>query len=212
MEKIALSVVTIVTMSSLAFAGGDMKDVTPVVEPVVAIPVVEEERPFYVGLGLSAVSTRNSNTSLNFFSAEREQDRTGDILLMAGYEFNPYVAVEGRYMTSVVDEDVLTRDSWGIYVKPQYPVNEEFTLYALLGYGGLTVDGKGSALIPRNRSDVDDNGFQWGLGGSYAVTENVAIFADYVSIATDMDADIFWNSLLAEVDSDAFTVGVNYNF
>ena len=205
MKKITLSVVTIVTMSSLTFAGGD---ITPVVVPV----GIDEVRPFYVGIGLSAVSTRDSHTSLNFFSDKSRQDRTGDITIMAGYEFNPYVAVEGRYMTSVFDEDVLTRDSWGIYVKPQYPVNDEFSIYALLGYGGMTVDGKGSSLIPRNRSNVDDTGFQWGLGVSYEVMEDITIFADYVNIANDMGADIFWGSLLSDVDSDALTVGVTYNF
>ena len=206
MKRIVLSVAV---MSSLAFAGGGFKDVEPAVEPVIAV-VVEEVSPFYVGLGLSAVSTRDG--SLDIFSETGGQDRTGDILLMAGYEFNQYIAVEGRYMTSVFDEDVLTRDSWGIYAKPTYPVNDAFSVYALLGYGGLTVDGKGSALIPANRSDVDDSGFQWGLGGSYAATENISIFADYVSIATDMDADIFMGSLLKEVSSDAFTLGVTYNF
>jgi len=196
-------------MINLALAGGGFKDVEPAVEPVVPV-VVEEVSPLYVGLGLSVVSTRDG--SLDIFSVKDEQDRTGDILVMAGYEFNQYVAVEGRYMTSIFDEDVFTRDSWGIYVKPQYPVNKEFSVYALLGYGGLTVDGKGSALIPVNRSDVDDSGFQWGLGGSYAVTENVSIFADYISIAKDMDADIFLGSLLKDVSSDAFTLGATYNF
>ena len=209
MKRIVLSVAVI---SSLAFAGGGFKDVEPAVEPVVAVPIiVEEVSPFYVGLGLSAVSTRDGD--LSFFDAEAGQDRTGDILLMAGYEFNPYVAVEGRYMTSVFDEDVLTRDSWGIYVKPQYPVNEEFTLYALLGYGGLTVESKNNNdPRPIFRNDVDDTGFQWGLGGSYDMTENIAIFVDYVSIATDMDADVFFGILGEEVSSDAFTLGATYNF
>ena len=200
MKKIILSTVVI---SSLAFAGGDIVPVVPAV-------MVDEVSPFYVGLGIAAVSTRDG--SLDLFSIKDGQDRTGDILVMAGYEFNPYIAIEGRYMTSVFDEDRITRDSWGIYAKPTYPVNEEFSLYALLGYGGLTVDGKGSALITRNLSDVDETGFQWGLGGSYAATENISIFADYVSIAKDMDANILMGSLINKVSSDAFTLGVTYNF
>ncbi len=65
---------------------------------------------------------------------------------------------------------------------------------------------------PIFRNDVDDTGFQWGLGGSYDMTENVAIFVDYVSIATDMDADVFFGILGEEVSSDAFTLGATYNF
>ena len=61
--------------------------------------------------------------------------------------------------------------------------------------------------------DVDDTGFQWGLGASYGVAEDFAIFVDYVSIASDMDADAwFVRPTDVEVDADAITVGVTYNF
>lgn len=208
MKKVILSVVAIVTMNSFGFAGGDFETV----EPMSAVSVVEEVSPFYVGLGLSNVSTRNSRVSLGFFEDKALQEETGDILLMAGYEFNPYIAVEGRYMTSAFGEDVLTRDSWGVYVKPQYPVNDEFSVYALLGYGGMTVDGKGSTLLPLNRSDVDENGFQWGLGVSYDLNSHFAIFFDYVNVAKDMDVDILMGSPFAKVDSDALSMGVTYHF
>ncbi len=200
MKKIALSVVTIVTMSSLAFAGGD---IAPVVAPV----VIDEVSPFYMGLGLSAVSTRNSRTSLDFFSDKNGQDRTGDVSAMVGYDFNPYIALEGRYMTSIFEEDFLNRSSWGIYAKPQYPVTEEFSVYALLGYGGMRANGKGRALV-----HVNETGFQWGLGVSYAVSDHADVFFDYVNIANDMDTDVFLGSPFAEVDSDALTLGVSYNF
>ena len=95
----------------------------------------------------------------------------------------------------------------GDLCKPQYPLTGEFSLYALLGYGGLNVEGKGLSL-----TDVSDTGFQWGLGASYEVLENIAVFADYVSIAKDMDADIFLGSPIRDVSSDAFTLGATYNF
>ena len=72
----------------------------------------------------------------------------------------------------------------------------------------MTVDGGGIANI-----DVDDTGFQWGLGASYGVAEDIAIFVDYVSIANDMDADAwFTRPTTAEVSVDAVTVGLTYNF
>jgi opacity protein-like surface antigen len=200
MKKIICAVAA---LTSLGFAGGNMKEVEPAVEPVVEI-VEEEKSGFYAGLGISAVSTRDG--SLNIFDEEDGQDRTGNLLFMAGYEFNPYVAVEGRYSTYIVEEDFLNSDIWGIYVKPQYPVNDDFTLYVLLGFGGMTADGVNGANV-----DVDDTGFQWGLGVNYAVMENVSVFADYVNIAADMDADAFYTSA-TEVNADAFTLGVKYNF
>lgn len=200
MKKIALSVVTAVTISSLAFAGGD---VAPVVAPV----VIDEVRPFYIGLGLSAVSTRDSRTSLKFFDNKDGQEETGDVSAMVGYDFNPYIAIEGRYMTSMWYEDSLNRNSWGIYAKPQYPVTDEFSVYVLLGYGGMRVNSISRSLI-----HVHDTGFQWGLGLSYAVSEHADVFFDYVDVANNMDSDIFDGVPFAEVDSDALTVGVTYNF
>ena len=204
MKNIALITVAIVAMSCFGFAGGD-------IEPVETAPSVEGKvSPFYVGLGLSNVDTRYSSESLNFFNDKSGQEETGDILLMAGYNFNQYIAVEGRYMTSVFGEDSITRESWGIYVKPKYPATETFTLYALLGYGGLTVDGKGDSIYSPN--DVDDTSFQWGVGVSYDLNTHFSIFFDYLSIANDMDADILFGVPDTKVDSDALSVGVTYSF
>ena len=205
MNIVASVTVAIVSMSSFVFAGGD-------IEPVEAVPVVEEGvSPFYVGLGLSWVSTRSSGSSWGALNDTKAEDDTGDILLMAGYEFNQYIAVEGRYMSSMVGEDKLTRDSWGGYVKPQYPATEAFTLYALLGYGGLNVGTNGPSL-----GSLDDTGFQWGIGASYDLNAHFSIFVDYVNVANDMDADtvfdLTFTAPFAKVDSDAFSVGVTYHF
>jgi len=201
MKKIALSVVAIVGMSSFGFAGGD-------IAPVAAPMVVEEEvsnSSFYVGFGIAAVSARDADASLGFFSEKAGQERLANISLLAGYNFNEYVAVEGRYTTSFAKEDSLEMDGWSLFVKPQYPVSEDFSIYALLGFGGVTMDGINGSVV-----DVDDNGFQWGLGMEYAVMENISLFADYTSLANDMDG-YFYNGAL-EVDADAITIGMNYKF
>ena len=202
MKKVALSVLTAMAMSSFAVAGGDMKEVEPAVVPVV--PMAEEEKSgFYAGLGISAVSTRDG--SLSFFDEEPGQDRTGNLLGLVGYEFNPYVAVEGRYSTYITEEDILNSDTWSLFVKPQYPVSENFNVYALLGYGGVDAEGVDGHVV-----DVDESGFQWGLGASYAMSETYSVFIDYVSLGTDMES-VFLGSP-TDVDSDALTLGVIYNF
>jgi len=200
MKQITLSLVAMIAMSSLSMAGGGE---SPVVEPVTVIPAIDQSA-LYVGIGLSAVSNRESG--LNFFDNKAGQDRTGDITLLAGYEFNPYIAIEGRYMNSITQEDILERDSWGIYVKPQYPVTEDINIYALLGYGGFNADGINGATI-----NIDETGFQWGLGTSYDYTEHVSLFADYVNIVNDVSVSSFITAP-ANVSSDAVTVGVNYKF
>ena len=204
MNKIVLSVCAVAAMSSLGFAGGDMKEVEPAVEPVIVVPVVDESG-FYAGLGLTAVSTRDSAFSVDWGGDGAYQDRLGNVSLVAGYNFNKYIAAEGRYTTSFTHEDLVEMNGWSIFVKPQYPVSEDFSVYALLGYGGVILDSVDGATV-----DVDDTGFQWGIGASYMVTENVSLFADYAWLANDMDG-IFFNGA-DQVDVDAFTIGVNYHF
>ena len=166
MKKVVLSTVAMVAMSTLSFAGGDIAPVEPMVGETVVMAGPSHSGG-YIGLGFSAVAV--GNDSLNIFSEETGQDRTGDIVLQAGYAFNPYVALEARYSKSVIKGDILERDVWGVYVKPQYPVSEGVNLYALLGYGGMTLDGVDGANV-----DLNDQGFQWGVGLSYDVTSDVA--------------------------------------
>ncbi len=204
MRKTTLSLLTMVAMSSIGFAGGDFKSA---VEPVVVIPVVEEtvdHSGIYAGLGISAVIAYEGDGS--FFESKDGQERTGDITFIAGYDFNQYIAVEGRYMTSFTHEDILERSLWGVYVKPQYPIMEELKVYALLGYGAFQLEGINGSGI-----DIDEDGFQWGVGTSYEVTENISIFVDYLNIAKDMEVGAFINPSV-EIDSDAITVGAIYKF
>lgn len=201
MKRIVLSVCAVAGLSSLGFAGGGMKDVEPAIEPVVEIPA--EEKNFYIGLGFAWLSTGTG--AIDFFNNHSARDRTGNLLVLAGYEFNQYLAVEGRYSTYIVDEDSVNSDTWGIYAKPLYPVNEDWNLYALLGFGGMTVDGVNGA-----DHDIDDSGFQWGLGVNYAYSEDITLFADFISIANDMGGT--WNGTATDIDTDAITAGVTYNF
>jgi len=204
MKKIGLSLLAVMALSNMSYAGGDM---APVVEPAIIVPMVDDSvSGFYAGLGASVASTREADT--NFFDIEDGQDRTGDVTLLAGYDINEYVAIEGRYQFSVAEENILDKTSWGIFVKPQYPVTEDFKVYGLLGYGGIDVSGTnhvGSSIA------TDDTGFQWGLGASYEVYENISIFIDYLNIASGVPTTAFVTSNV-EIDSDAFTIGVIYHF
>ena len=205
MSRTRLSLLTAMALSTASFAGGG---IAPISEPEIVIPAVNNYTVsgFYAGIGASVASTREE--SQNFFDVEDGQDRTGDISLVAGYDINEYIAVEGRYQFSVAEENILDKTSWGIFVKPQYSVTEDFKVYGLLGYGGLDVSGTnhvGSNIA------VDDTGFQWGLGVSYEVYDNISIFIDYLNIAQGMASTAFVTSNV-DIDADAFTLGVIYHF
>jgi len=195
MKKLTLSLASIIALSTASFAEGDVMSMGGV------------ENPFYAGIALAATSVRGSDADLSFFSANPGQDRLGNLTLNAGYDFNQYIALEARYTTDISSEDVVEMSGWSLFVKPQYPVTEEFKIYALLGFGGVTVDGTNVPLPV----SVDDSSFQWGLGVSYLIRDyNIEIYADYTSLASEMDG-LYWNGDL-QTSVDALTVGVVYRF
>ena len=218
MNKITHSVIAVMAMSNLLLAGGD---IVPVPVPL----VVEEENNFYIGLGLAGVSTRDADTSLNFSSEKDGQDRLGNFTFLAGYDFNEYseyIAVEARYTTSFTDEDQVEMSGWSIFLKPQYTFEDDngekgnFKIYGLLGFGGVTLDGVSSEYSNGNPwVDVDDTGFQWGLGASYSFKDyaddlDISIFVDYTMLANEMEGVYF--NYAPETDVDALTIGVIYKF
>ncbi len=210
MKRIVLSVYAIAAISSSVFAGGDMKEVEPAVEPVIVVPAVIEDDGLYLGLAYGFMGedyARSENTILD--TARSFDEDFSSIMLQAGYKFNSYVAVEGRYWFGVDDvtiaayPDVIDApNAWGIYVKPMYPVTDAFDIYGLLGYSGVDTS--------LNKLD----GFSWGLGASYSFADNVSIFVDYVSLHDD-DRD-FLNGVGATINKeyviDTVNVGVTYSF
>ena len=201
MRKITMSLVSIMALSTFAIAGGDVEVIVePILEPAV------DNSAFYIGLGLGQGYVNNGGTS--------EEMKATALMLQAGYQFNEYIALEGRYtfgmsmdyapgntgyLSSDYDGDF---SSWGIYVKPMYPIGD-FSVYALLGYGGVM-------LSKLEGGDAYEGGFQWGLGAQYAVTESIIVFTDYVKLYDDTGFD--YRAQDKDMDSNTWTVGVSYKF
>ena len=201
MNRIILSIAAISIMSILAFAGGDIEETEVIPEASAG--------GFYAGLGIVAASVRDPDVSVNFWETGPGQERMGTVSFIAGYNFNAYIAVEGRYNDSFTHDDQIEMNGWSLFVKPQYPVSEDFSVYALLGFGGLDLSGSLlSAQPPIPVVNVDNTTFQWGIGMSYKVMENVSLFADYAWLANSID-DV---NNVYPLSVDAFTIGVNYQF
>jgi len=233
MKNIVLSAAAVFAMSSFAVAGGD---IAPIQEPVVEVPEVVApvtDAGFYVGIGYGSLSGDETYTYADIagasVSVEQESRDFDQLLLMAGYQFNSYVTVEGRYWLGMNDlsdnfwyagELVMTKnelDAWGIYVKPQYPVTPEFNIYALLGYATTTLDQTAevntAGVNPRFSTSTDLDGFSWGIGASYTFNDSVSIFVDYVSLYDDTYDEYDYDALASsDFTIDTINVGVSYRF
>ncbi|HSR73545.1 MAG TPA: porin family protein [Sulfurovum sp.] len=202
-------------MGTFAMAGGDIAPV----EPVVETPMVEESTgAFYVGIAYGLANYDASGT--DYFQTRVDGTWSEDVdydtvMLQAGYKFNPYVALEGRYWIGF-DEDVnvdetINIDTWGIYVKPMYPVTEAFDIYGLLGYASSDMESSypgGSYPAP------DMDGFSWGLGASYAFSDNLSVFVDYTDMYDDSDTVTYGPREVDDIDSQitSWNFGVTYTF
>ena len=221
MKKFTLSIVAALAASSFAVAGGDIAPV----EPAVEVPVVEEASTgaFYAGIAYSFIGSDITETT--FDNTRDPIDLSldmGAVMLDLGYKFNDYIAVEGRYWIGVNSDASLFHDgqdwapvdtdsdAWGIYVKPMYPVTDAFDIYGLLGYGSATLNDNGTF-----NGDVE--GISWGVGASYAFTDNWSVFVDYVAFTEDTLTN---NAITAAFDDtsnydhdfDTLNIGINYTF
>ena len=208
MKKNILSFVSILALSGQLYAGGD---ITPIESSIVEEPLMtESQSAFYVGLGYSYMSLKND--------VSNEEFTTNAAMLQIGYQYNKYIALEGRYTFGIGDLDYDAGDlaisglsdypgdftNIAIYLKPMYPIGD-FNLYALLGYGEVEITN-----IPIGDVDRAEAGFQWGLGAEYNFNENVAVFIDYVQMYNDTGFD--YRAQDSDILSDTWTLGVSYKF
>ncbi|UFH58972.1 porin family protein [Sulfurovum mangrovi] len=224
MKKTSLSIMACVALSTFSFAGGDIEPVVAPVEEVVA-PAPDGSGP-YIGAGVSFFTFENKYSGsapgdLEPIWITNEASWTGGTIL-AGYQFNPYIAVEGRYSMSFTDAswEVDGSDAGdsnddfsnlAIYLKPMYPVGD-LTLYGLLGYGQTTIDWDGGY-------ESSDSDFQWGIGAGYKITESLSLFVDYTVMFDDDEFDppsegdmVMVVGQSKDYKADAITLGITYNF
>ena len=218
MKNIVLSTVAVLAMSSFAVAGGD---IAPVEEPVVVVEPVITDSGFYLGLAYG-LQDSSLDYEYDYYDDDWRTDETSSsIMLQAGYKFNSYVAVEGRYWFGMDEsmglDDAMSNvdysiDSWGIYVKPMYPVTDAFDIYALLGYASSEytfTDGTGG----EDGHSEDLDGFSWGIGAAYSFTDNVAIFIDYVHLYNDEETGLDMGyAYTLDYDISTLNFGVTYQF
>lgn len=226
---LAISVVAAISTLSVA---------DEIIDPVAKSGVqVSNDNGFYAGLAYGYGRLRenyNGHYYGGYLVFEGIQKIDYDtIMVQLGYKVNTYLALEGRYWRSYGDNGWSYTESgysagqpysdfekgkngdnlkaFGIYLKPMYPLTEELDIYALLGYGNVTLNDDD------NGDWLDENHFQAGFGISYALTQNISMFIDYMRLL-DKDyfmhtgtqiggSDDFWNDTLHMVSA-----GLTYKF
>lgn len=199
------------SLGSFGFAGGDFKNVEPAIVPI--IPIEEEDKDhLYVGAGV--VYNQVYSTDHGFWKDNvLTQDETFALTGIIGYEFNEYVAVEGRYNKTFTERDYSETTYYSVFLKPQYKFRDEenrddedgyFSIYGLLGFGNTQVEGSSGdndfSAWPEDvgKTMMDETGFQWGFGLSYTFVDDSddyhytrqdswSIFADFVMVVDDAD-------------------------
>ena len=215
MKKLTLSLVTILATSTFAIAGGDIEPVEPMVPAVVVDEAPASTGGLYLGIAYGYETLTIDRAS----GGNLIDEQFGSIMLDAGYKFNQYVAVEGRYWAGISSSNDLawrtglpsdvTVDAWGVYLKPMFPVSNQFNIYGLVGYGSADATYEPSNTLISISSD-SVSGFSWGVGADYALTNNWSVFVDYTSIIDGEDGNT--DRIITEDSLDTVNIGVNYQF
>jgi len=245
--KLKSSIIAMIALSSMSFAGGDIGGVTTFenndmvaaeveavepapIEPIAPIatpaptpaPVIHKEvkkEPvkvektssgpggLYVGLAVSDMVVRSDDEAYKaFFSEKAHTDRQLGVTAIIGYNFMKYLGAELRAALSVSEENAGQDNlqEYGIYLKPQYPVLDNLNVYGLLGYSAINMsDPATSTNANDNPFDGDNQGFSFGAGLDYGVTENISVFTDVVNYLRDYGgSNSTWGANL----------GIKYNF
>ncbi|HRD46853.1 MAG TPA: porin family protein [Caulobacter sp.] len=148
-----------------------------------AIPAVSQAQDMYGTLGYAGVDAEGADL--------------GAIQGRLGYKFNPYLGVEGEAAFGVSDDtvsgvDVEMKHEIGLFGVVTAPVSPQFDLFGRVGYTGASFD--------TSLGDLDTDGFAWGVGGQYNVTDKDGIRLDW----TRHDHD--------DAEADVWSIGYSRKF
>ena len=208
MKRVILSLITIATFSSTSmFAGSsNMKAIQkPVPIPsVIADTSVLPPLGMYIGGGFTYAKTKCECKEITTSIAairNKSEGTTNGINLKAGYDFNEFISLEGKYIHTPWGDEGKALKHYGIYIKPNYAVNENLDLYGLLGYGKTKCE----------YQNIDKDGFAWGLGGEYLIGKRSNGKKNGWGVYVEYNRPLS-KSGDKEITTDVANAGVSYHF
>ena len=222
--------ISILTLGALLSTGSLNAGMVEAIVAPIPIPVAVDTNPFYVGIGLLWAGTSRDCFGEGECPDVRLKDTTWGGIVRAGYEYNQYIGVEVRALTSSLESDWAELTHYGIFLKPSMPVSEQMNIYGLLGYGHTEIDTDCVAIHDTFKYD----GFSYGIGLEYDLSNKEDDYESYKKDADhvpefdrpfDGQADqevnwglwIDWQNLMnnegpANFKSNIVTFGVTYDF
>jgi len=162
MKNIKLSIITIISLGSFCYGGGDIyptvspyeqedmqlaqeAEVEPVIikqEPVVIQePIIKENKP--IEKEVKEINPSGFYVGLGITGSRYDSncncpkksgiDKSVALLGRVGYDFNPYIGIEARGMKSIAYDDGASITHAGLFLKPMLPIGNITNIYALLG-------------------------------------------------------------------------------
>jgi len=160
MKKIAIAFVLSAVVAAPAFASGP-----------------------YVGVRAGQAKASYDNTTLTTDSA------TG-LGVFGGFAFHPNIAAEVEYLSlgEVKGSGFASKSSgFSVGAVGSFPINDQFSLFAKLGYAMLVTKVTPSGLVP----DLKGNAITYGIGGQYNVNPSVGIRLGWDTYTLDDSAQNF---------------------
>ncbi len=205
MKRVLISVTTAALLASLAYAG---KNTLPVPTKPIAIPTApvksEVTLPLglYLGGGLTYASTecKCQDIQLTNNQVKKSTGKSYGINLKAGYDYNQFIGIEAKYLHTPWGDEGKALKHYGLYLKPNYALNENIDIYGLLGYGKTKCE----------TLNEYKKGFAWGIGGEYTLNKKkgknngVGIYAEYLKPIK--------KSSPTEITTNVANVGVAYHY
>lgn len=213
-KNILLSLAACISLSTTLFADTYYDTSTPAayhpIPPRISYP--------YVGGAFSLTQVKDDYIDFIYtMDSESTEIDYNSMMFQAGYQYNSYLAMEFRYWFSMNSGEYTTNsiyssssayesfDAWGMYLKPMYPLSSEFSIYGLLGFSSVHVDG----VFPGSEILYNEGDFSWGVGTSFDINQNLALFFDYVSLFDDR-FDTY--NTIQDTKVNTLNFGVTYKF
>lgn len=135
--------------------------------------------------------------TVGYAGVDAEGANIGALQGRLGYKFNPVLGIEGEAAFGISDDtvsgvDVEMKHEVGVFGVVTAPISPSFDLFARAGYTGASFD--------TSLGELETDGFAYGVGGQYNVTEKDGIRLDW----TRHDHD--------DAEADVWSIGYSRKF